>query len=767
MKVKEILEILNVPEEELLTKLDNVGIVADLETDISAAVVKKLSKVYKVDIKAPKAKKATPKPADTTPKEEEKPAVKPKEKVEVKETTKPEKVKSEEKTKKPSSKPPVKPTPSKTEKTVEKKDSEPKKMRIETRTYLPDQEVELRRVYDDKYKDYETEARVYTRLKNVKKKQNKGNRQANYKGKNKKYDNILTYIPGMTVGQVADALSVTIGEIVRKLVILGYMVNANQSLDRDVIELIAMDYNYQIKDKISEDITKFEEIIIEDDEKDLVSRPPIVTIMGHVDHGKTTLLDTIRHSKVVSSEAGGITQHIGAYQVKKNGKLITFIDTPGHAAFTEMRARGANVTDIVVLVVAADDGVMPQTREAIDHAKAAKVPIIVAVNKMDKPQANPDRIKQELSALDLVPEEWGGKTIYVEISALKGEGVEGLLEMLILTAEMEDLRANPNRLGMGTVVEAKLDKGRGSVATLLVKNGTIKVGDPIVVGNTYGKIRAMQDETKTQFKSVGPSKAVEVTGLENVPLAGDSFMVFEDEKTARLVAEERYQRAFNKEMGVGKPVSLAKLFEQMNDANKELNLIIKGDVQGSIEAIKGSLEKISIEGVRINVVRSGVGTVTETDINLALASQSIIIAFNVRPSAMVIDYAKEKDIEIRLYNVIYKVLEDIEAAMEGMLDPVYEEKVLGQAEVRNIFKASKIGTIAGCYVTSGVIVRNSQVRLIRDSIVVYEGKLSSLKRFKDDIREVKAGYECGLTIENYNDIKEGDIVEAYTMVKVK
>jgi translation initiation factor IF-2 len=590
MKVKEILEILNVPEEELLTKLDNVGIVADLETDISAAVVKKLSKVYKVDIKAPKAKKATPKPADTTPKEEEKPAVKPKEKVEVKETTKPEKVKSEEKTKKPSSKPPVKPTPSKTEKTVEKKDSEPKKMRIETRTYLPDQEVELRRVYDDKYKDYETEARVYTRLKNVKKKQNKGTRQANYKGKNKKYDNILTYIPGMTVGQVADALSVTIGEIVRKLVILGYMVNANQSLDRDVIELIAMDYNYQIKDKISEDITKFEEIIIEDDEKDLVSRPPIVTIMGHVDHGKTTLLDTIRHSKVVSSEAGGITQHIGAYQVKKNGKLITFIDTPGHAAFTEMRARGANVTDIVVLVVAADDGVMPQTREAIDHAKAAKVPIIVAVNKMDKPQANPDRIKQELSALDLVPEEWGGKTIYVEISALKGEGVEGLLEMLILTAEMEDLRANPNRLGMGTVVEAKLDKGRGSVATLLVKNGTIKVGDPIVVGNTYGKIRAMQDETKTQFKSVGPSKAVEVTGLENVPLAGDSFMVFEDEKTARLVAEERYQRAFNKEMGVGKPVSLAKLFEQMNDANKELNLIIKGDVQGSIEAIKGSLE---------------------------------------------------------------------------------------------------------------------------------------------------------------------------------
>ncbi|NLD26032.1 MAG: translation initiation factor IF-2 [Acholeplasmataceae bacterium] len=778
MKVKEILEILNVPEIELLTKLNNVGITADLETEIEPDIIKKLSKVYKVDIKAPKAKKAAPKPV-VTPKapveivEESKvePVVEKKEqpKPVIKEPVKEEQKKVEPKEKKPIpvkepvSKPQPTSKPGKAPEAAKANKPQPKVQRE-----APEEELELTRVYDDKYTDYETEGRIYTRIKNIKKKQsNKGNRQTNFAANEKAKENVLIYTPGMTVAQVADGLNVPIGEIVRKLVMLGYMVNATQILERDVIEILADEYRCIVKDKITEDITKFEEIVIEDDENNLVSRPPIVTIMGHVDHGKTTLLDTIRHSKVVSSEAGGITQHIGAYQVRKNGKLITFIDTPGHAAFSEMRARGANVTDIVVLVVAADDGVMPQTREAIDHAKAAKVPIIVAINKMDKLNANPDRIKQELSTLGLVPEEWGGKTIYVPISALKGQGVEELLEMVLLTAEMENFRANPNRLGVGTVIEARLDKGRGPVATLLVKNGTIKIGDPLVIGNTYGKIRAMQDETKAQFKSAGPAKAVEVTGLESVPLAGDHFMVFEDEKTARLVAEERSQRAFNIEMGVGKPVSLANLFEQMNDANKELNLIIKGDVQGSIEAIKGSLEKIAIEGVKINVVRSSVGAVTETDINLALASQSIIIAFNVRPSAKVMDYAKEKNIEIRLYNIIYKVLEDIEAAMKGMLDPVYEEKVLGQAEVRTLFKASKIGTIAGCYVTDGVIVRNSDIRLIRDSIVVYEGKLSSLKRFKDDTKEVKAGYECGLTIENYNDIKEGDIIEAYSMERIK
>ncbi|HHX79687.1 MAG TPA: translation initiation factor IF-2 [Acholeplasmataceae bacterium] len=771
MKVKEILEILQVPEEELLTKLSNVGIEANLETDIAPDIIKKLSKVYKVEIKASKTKKTTPKKAkveeaETEKKPEPKAATKEKEtKPEPKEKPK----QAETKAKKQAETKEKKQTkPAKTEKKAAAKPKAEIKAKEKTKPQEEEVEIELRHVYDDKYNEYEKEVKVYTRLKNVKKKQNvKGGRQSNYGRSDKANERILTYIPGMTVAEVADGMNAPIGEVIRKLIMLGYMANATQILDRDVIEVIAEEFKYQVKDKITEDITKFEEIVIEDDEKNLVTRPPIVTIMGHVDHGKTTLLDTIRHSRVVASEAGGITQHIGAYQVKKDDKLITFIDTPGHAAFTEMRARGANITDIVVLVVAADDGVMPQTREAIDHAKAAKVPIIVAINKMDKPEANPDKIKQELSALDLIPEEWGGKTIYVPISALKGEGVDEILEMVLLTAEMENFRANPNRLGVGTVLEAKLDKGRGPVATLLIKNGTIKVGDPLVVGNTCGKIRAMTDETRAQLKSAGPSKAVEVTGLENVPFAGDSFMVFEDEKTARLVAEERAQRAFDKEMGVGKPISLANLFEQLSGNNKELNLIIKGDVHGSIEAIIGSLEKLSVEGVKINVVRSGVGTVTETDVNLAVASNSIIIAFNVRPMGVVLDYAKEKNIEIRLYNIIYKVLEDIEAAMKGMLDPVYEEKVLGQAEVRQIFKASKIGTIAGCYVTTGTINRNAEVRLIRDAIVVYEGKLSSLKRFKDDVREVKTGFECGITIENYNDIKEGDVIEAFVMEKVK
>ena len=571
----------------------------------------------------------------------------------------------------------------------------------------------------------------------------------------------------MTVAQIADAIKVGVGDLVRKLVMMGFMVSATQAIDRDLVELLAEEFYFVLKDKAEEDITKFENIKIDDPEDALEERAPIVTIMGHVDHGKTTLLDTIRNTKVAASEMGGITQHIGAYQVKKNGRYITFIDTPGHAAFTEMRARGAMVTDIVVLVVAADDGVMPQTKEAIDHARAAKVPIIVAINKIDKPNVNPDRIKQELSEYDLLPEEWGGKTIYVHISALTGQGVDDLLEMILLTADMENFRANPNRLGMGTVIEAKLDRGRGPVATLLVKNGTIKIGDPIVVGNTYGKIRAMQDETRAKLKSAGPSKAVEITGLNAVPQAGDQFMVFEDEKTVRLIAEERAKRAFEKEMGVGKPIQLANLFDNLGQTAKELNLIIKGDVHGSIEALQGALEKINVEGVKVNVVRASVGGVTENDINLAVASKAVIIAFNVRAAAQISEYAKEKEIEIRYYNIIYKLLEDIEAALTGMLEPVFEEKIVGQAEVRDTFKASKLGTIAGCYVTDGLIGRNNDVRLIRDSIVVFEGKIASLRRFKDDVREVKAGYECGILIENYNDIKVGDIIEAYVMEKVK
>ena len=777
MKVKEIVEILNingksVSEGELIGLLDNIGVEAEAETDIEAGVVKKLSKKYGVDIKPIKAKKEpkaevkkevkaeVKKEAKAEPKKEVKQEVKKEAKVEQKKNVKPE-VKKEVKAE---AKKEVKPEVKKQEPKKEVKQAVKKQ---EVKKENKKEEVELTRVYDDSYNDYVKPEKQYTRIKNVKKKaKGKDNkRQANV-GVKKEQTNVVYYVPGMTAGQLADALGVSYGEIVKKLVMLGYMVSATQSLERDVIELLADDSGFILKDKITEDITKFEEIEIEDDADSLVSRPAIVTIMGHVDHGKTTLLDTIRSSRVTLGEAGGITQHIGAYQVEKKGKLITFIDTPGHAAFTEMRARGAMVTDIVVLVVAGDDGVMPQTKEAIDHAKAAKVPIIVAVNKMDKPQSNMDRVKQELTSYELIPEEWGGDTIFVPISALNGMGVDDLLDNIILVSEMEDFKANPNRLGIGSVIEAKLDKGRGPVATLLVSNGTIKVGDPIVVGNTYGKIRAMSDETKANLKQAGPSKAVEITGLVDVPQAGDRFMVFEDEKTARLVSEERTQRAFNLEKGVGQQVSFANLFDGLNNTDKELNLIIKGDVQGSVEALKNSLEKVDVEGVKINIIRTGVGAITDTDITLAVASRSIIIGFNIRPNSTIIKQAEEKGVEVRLYNIIYKLLEDIEAAMKGMLDPVFEEKVIGEAEVRSIFKASKIGTIAGSYVTHGMISRNCEVRLIRDSIVVYTGKLSSLKRFKDDVKEVKTGFECGITIENYNDIKEGDIIEAFIMEKV-
>ena len=799
MKVIEIVEILNennvsVEAEDIILKLYNVGIDAEEDTDIQADIVKKLLKSYKVELK-PKSVKKAPKVAPTmeTPKVEPKQVDSPK--VEPKKAEAPKKVetpkvepkkndapKAPAKQEQPKKVEPKKVEPKKTDapkapvkqeqpKKVEApKKPEPKKVDLPK----PDLEevvetnVELTRVYDDKYDSYiKNEEKQYTRLKNVKKKKHNNNnqRQNNLPAKQVE-EKVLYYTAGMTVAEIADGLGVAIGEVVRKLVMLGYMVSASEVLERDVIEIIVEDYNYELKDKTTEDITKFEEIEIVDDPDSLESRPAIVTIMGHVDHGKTTLLDTIRNSHVVNTEAGGITQHIGAYQVEKNGKLITFIDTPGHAAFTEMRARGAMVTDIVILVVAADDGAKPQTIEAIEHAKAAKVPIIVAVNKMDKPTANPDRVKQELASFELLAEDWGGSTIFVPISALTGKGVDDLLEMVLLTAEMEDYKANPNRLAVGSVIEARLDKGRGPVATLLVKNGTMKVGDPIVVGNTYGKIRAMTDETKANLKQALPSKAVEVTGLVDVPSAGDRFMIFEDEKTARLISEERTKRAFEEEKGVGKAVSLASLFESL-DKEKELNLIIKGDVQGSLEALKNSLNKLDVEGVKVNIIRSSVGTITDTDISLAIASNSIIIAFNIRPASKILDQAKEKHVEVRMYNIIYKLLEDIEDALHGMLDPVFEEVIQGQAEVRSTFKVSKLGTIAGCFVTDGMITRNSDVRLIRDSIVVYTGKIDSLKRFKDDVKEVKAGYECGLMITNFNDIKEGDIVEAFSMEKVK
>ena len=589
----------------------------------------------------------------------------------------------------------------------------------------------------------------------------------NKKDQAPKEKGVLIYKPDMTVAEVAEGMGKTNAQVVMKLMQLGIMATQNQTVDRETVELVAMDFGFELQNEVITDATRFDEMEIVDDEKDLKSRPPVVTIMGHVDHGKTTLLDTIRNSRVTKSEAGGITQHIGAYQVNHNGFLITFIDTPGHAAFTQMRARGAQITDIVILVVAADDGVMPQTEEAIAHAQAAGCPIIVAVNKMDKPTANPDRVMQELANYNLLAEAWGGDTIFVPISALKGQGVDQLLEMVQLVAEMKDLKANPNRLAVGTVIEAQLDKGRGPVATFLVQNGTLKVGDTVAVGNTWGRIRTMEDDRHTRFNEATPSTAVAVTGLTDVPMAGDKFMVFPEERLARETAEARAAKAKLEENNAKKATTLDELFKNAEaTGRKELNLIIKGDVQGSVEALKASLEKINVEDVAVNVIRASVGAITDTDVVLAEASNAIIIGFNVRPMAPVRQAAQAKGVEIRLYNIIYKVLEEIESALKGLLDPIYEEVVIGSCEVRSTFKISKVGTIAGCYVLDGVVERNSLVRVLREGIVVFEGKLASLRRFKDDVKEVKSGFECGIQIENFNDIKEYDVIECSIMKEI-
>lgn len=571
-----------------------------------------------------------------------------------------------------------------------------------------------------------------------------------------------------TVGELAKKLNKPHAEIIKKLMSLGIMATINQELEIEAITLIADEYGVDVEEKIEVDELQFELIVEEDDPNDLVERPPVVTVMGHVDHGKTTLLDSIRKTKVTAQEAGGITQHIGAYQITYQDKKITFLDTPGHAAFTTMRARGAKVTDIAIIVVAADDGVMPQTKEAIAHAQAANVPIIVAINKMDKPEANPDRIKQDLTELNLIPEDWGGDTIFVPISALKNEGLDELMEMILLVAEMEELKANPKAYAQGTVIEAKLDKGKGPVATVLVQRGTLRIGDPIVVGNTYGRIRAMVNDQGKRIKQALPSTPVEITGINDVPQAGEQFKVFEDEKKARMIGEERALKQRESERGANAKVSLDDLFQQIQEGDvKEINVIIKADVQGSAEVLKASLEKIEVEGVRVKIIHTGVGAITESDIILASASNAVIIGFNVRPEPNAKSTAEQEKVDIRLHRVIYKVMEEIESAMKGMLDPVYEEKVIGQAEVRQIFKGSKVGTIAGSYVTEGKITRDSLIRLIRDGVVIHEGKVDVLKRFKDDVREVTSNYECGITIEGYNDIKEGDIIEAYIMEEIE
>ncbi|WP_332690304.1 translation initiation factor IF-2 [Halalkalibacter lacteus] len=610
--------------------------------------------------------------------------------------------------------------------------------------------------------------------------QNRGNKGPNKRGggvqqqqrqeppKPKPLPDKITFVGSLTVGEIAKKLHKEPSEIIKKLMGLGVMATINQELDKDSIELIAGDFGVEVEEEIVIDEMDFESYVDDDSEEDLQERPPVVTIMGHVDHGKTTLLDSIRHTKVTAGEAGGITQHIGAYQIESNGKKITFLDTPGHAAFTTMRARGAQVTDITILVVAADDGVMPQTKEAISHAKAAGVPIIVAVNKMDKEAANPDRVMQELTEFELVPEAWGGDTIFVNVSALAGTGIDELIEMILLVSEVEELKANPNKLAKGTVIEAELDKGRGAVATLLVQSGQLKVGDPIVVGSSFGRVRAMVNDLGRRVKEVGPSTPVEVTGLNEVPLAGDQFQAFADEKKARQIGEARMSRQREENLSENSKVSLDDLFNQIQQGEvKDINIIIKADVQGSVEAMRGSLEKIDVEGVKVNIIHAGVGAITEYDVMLASASNGIVIGFNVRPDVNAKRTAEAEKVDIRLHRVIYNAIDEIEAAMKGMLDPEFEEKVIGQVEVRTTFKVSKVGTIAGAYVTEGKVTRDSTVRLIRDGIVVYEGSINALKRFKDDAKEVAAGYECGITLEKYNDIKEGDVIEAYVMEEIE
>ncbi|MEC1670088.1 translation initiation factor IF-2 [Bacillus mojavensis] len=614
--------------------------------------------------------------------------------------------------------------------------------------------------------------------KNKKNNNNKKNKRNNNNNRNqhqqkpvkpkKELPEKITFSGTLTVGALAEELGKEPSELIKKLMLLGVMATINQELDKDTIELIASEYGVETEEVIVLEETELEKYEEPDKEEDLEIRPPVVTIMGHVDHGKTTLLDSIRKTKVVEGEAGGITQHIGAYQIEENGKKITFLDTPGHAAFTTMRARGAEVTDITILVVAADDGVMPQTVEAINHAKAAEVPIIVAVNKIDKEAANPDRVMQELTEYGLVPEAWGGETIFVPLSALTGKGIDELIEMILLVSEVEELKANPNRQAKGTVIEAELDKGRGSVATLLVQTGTLHVGDPIVVGNTFGRVRAMVNDIGRRVKTAGPSTPVEITGLNDVPQAGDQFLVFKDEKTARSVGEARASKQLEEQRSDKAKLSLDDLFEQIKQGDvKDINLIVKADVQGSAEALTAALQKIEVEGVKVKIIHTGVGAITESDIILASASNAIVIGFNVRPDGNAKSTAEAENVDIRLHRIIYKVIDEIEAAMKGMLDPEYEEKVIGQVEVRQTFKVSKIGTIAGGYVTEGTITRNSGLRLIRDGVVIFEGEVDVLKRFKDDVKEVSQGYECGITIKKYNDIREGDILEAFVMQEIE
>lgn len=653
---------------------------------------------------------------------------------------------------------------------------------------LVDEEI-IKKMDEDDYYDnaidtlIDKKDAIYNSEPTIKKKKNKNKnkdkdikeaKKAMYKNKEKLVSNesetnknVILYKDGMTINDFALELSVAVTDVIKKLMTLGIMASMNAVISYDDASVLALEYNKELKKEETTDISNFEMFEVNDDPKDLIERPPVVTIMGHVDHGKTSLLDAIRESNVIEGEFGGITQHIGAYQVKYNDRKITFIDTPGHAAFTEMRARGASITDIVIIIVAADDGVMPQTVEAIDHAKAANVPIIVAVNKMDKPGANPDRVMREMSERGLTPDSWGGDTLFVPISAKTHEGIDKLLENLLLLSDMQELKANPKRYAMGTVIESKLDKNVGSMVTLLVQNGTLRLGDPVVIGEFFGKIRTLKNDLGEEVVEALPSTPVEVTGISGVPTAGDKFMAFESEKQAHQVAEQRSDVAKLKSNTLASALSLDDLFGKISEGLKEINIVLKADVKGSEEAVKNTLSKIDVEGCKLNVIRSGVGTITESDIVLANASSAIIIGFNVRPSGKILDIAKEYGVDVRLHNIIYKVVEEMEAAMKGMLDPEYEEKVIGSAEIRKIYKFSKTGNIAGCYVLDGMVKMGAKARVIRDGVVMYDGTINTIQREKNQAKEVKAGFECGITLENYQDIKEKDIIEAYELVEIK
>ena len=648
---------------------------------------------------------------------------------------------------------------------------------------MTDEEIEQE--FDDSYEEELDEVKIVATVKKKKKNPKKDNKDSKndefamqkkemYKHKEKLQSNINTdddtivlYTEGMSVSDLANVLNKNVAEIIKKLMSLGKLMNLNASIDFETAEILSLEYGKTLKKDTTRDEANFEELEIIDEEKNLRERPPVITIMGHVDHGKTTLLDTIRKTNVVAGEAGGITQHIGAYQIIYKDKPITFIDTPGHAAFTEIRARGASITDIVIIIVAADDGVMPQTKEAIDHAKAAGVPIVVAVNKIDKPDANPDRVLTEMSQNGVTPDIWGGDTLFVNISAKTGQGIDELLDNLLLIAEMQELKANPNRYASGTVIESRVDKSLGVVSTVLIQNGTLRLGDAVVVGNYAGKIRTLKNDKGENLVEASPSMPVSITGISESPSAGDKFMAFENEKKAKAISEERKLAAKKRNNGSNTSVSLDDLFNRIEAGEKEINVVLKADVKGSEEAVKNSLTKLDVEGIRVNVIRSGIGAISESDVVLAAAAKAIVIGFNVRPNNKIYEYAKEKGVDIRLYNIIYKVVEEMEAAMKGKLEPIYEEKVLGQAEVRKLFKFSKVGTIAGSYIISGIVRRDAKARVIRDGVVIYDGNINSIAREKDQVKEVKQGIECGITIENYNDIKEGDIIEAYEVVEVE